>query len=199
VIAFRDAMAGRLCKIYARAQDLAMHSTGWVEAGTWQVVNAPRDLRVVSVQPTTGSSPVGGNVTFTTVFDDPDGATDIKVVWLMFNGTADYRNAVCLAYNSGLQKSVILLDSSTKWILEGPPGTGRDLQTDRVLWRISQSSITRVGNRLTVRWVLAFAGGMARRQMNIYVRAVDGEGHDTGWEANGRWGVGAAQFSPVPE
>jgi hypothetical protein len=152
--------------------------------------------KAVDVEPLCGKSPTGQKVTFTTTFYDADGSFDIKLFYLIFNTNPSYTNGVALAYNHQVDKMLIRNDSNTAWIVGGSPGSGSDLNTARATLHVSDCMVTWYGNYVDVQWVVTFKAPFAGRVCNIFSRALDYAGLNSGWQGVGSLGVGTPSSPP---
>jgi hypothetical protein len=156
--------------------------------------------RVISFLPACGQSAVDQEATFTGVFEDADGADDLKVAWLLFNSNPALGGGASIAFNRQLDSAVVLTDSASNWTRskDGGLGVGEDVSNNRVVWRVKQSSAALDGNRLTVTWVIAFKTALANKSYNAYMMATDEAGGTSGWQQVGTWGIGTAPNPPCP-
>jgi hypothetical protein len=171
------------------------------EPGNWdifgqQICSAMSAPTIDYITHSCGRSDPNEKVTFTSYFEDEDGADDIKLVYFILNKPVSYVDGVGLAYNLELNKMVMRNDANTGWMVGWAPGTGGDLSTSRAILHVSECSATKNGNRLTVRWVVTFKQPMSPRALNEHIVVVDFAHNHSGWQAVGTWGVGTVDSPP---
>lgn len=155
--------------------------------------------RVLSLSPASGSGVTG---TFVFDFEDPDGAGDLSVLNVLVNSSLDGRQSCYLAYvpSSASAGTVLLVNDNGD--AGGPfagslalPGSGM-IQNSRCQISAAGSSVSTVGNRLTLILNMTFTGSHAGRRI-LYLAARDRAGNNSGWRARSVWAVpGAPATSP---
>ncbi len=185
-ITFKTAFAGAK-NIYMQTNDVAGLSTGWQSRGTWTVSDAGNQSpSAVSVTPSSGS---GSAQTFAFRYSDPNGATDLPWVQMMFNTAVSAANG-CYAY---VASTVVYLrtNNGAGWL--GPVGVGYGSSSvENAQCRINapSSSIVNAGNDRTVNLSITFKAPFAGAK-NIYLLTNDLAGRSSGWQQRGIWTVPA--------
>src|SRR5262249_39199715 len=133
----------------------ASHDSGWTLMGTWTVGSGGQTASPpvpVSVTPNTGS---GMSHTFAFAFSDPNGATDIVSAQMDINATLTVPNA-CYLFYIRAANTIYLASDSGVW--QGPLtiGSAGTLQNSQCSVNSTNSSVTAVGNTLTVNLALSF-------------------------------------------
>jgi len=82
-VAFKEFYKGQVCDVQLRAGDIAGLDTGWVDKGTWSIVESmpgiPRTLRFQGMLKDDGGAPIDGSVILTfRLYDSADGG---EVLW----------------------------------------------------------------------------------------------------------------------
>lgn len=179
---FKAAFAGAK-NVYMEVQN-ASHDSGWTQEGTWTVgsggqTNSPPT--VVSVTPSSGS---GTSHTFAFAYADPNGATDITSVQMDINSTLSVSNG-CYLYWVRATNALYLANDSGAF--QGPIaiGSAGTLQNSQCTVNSGTSSVTAVGNNLTVNLALTFKAPFTGVK-NVYAEVRDGT-HDAGWSQVGTW------------
>ena len=139
---------------------------------------------------------VGPQQSITTRYTDPDGFGDIKLVYLILNTGVSPVNGVEVAYNLQLNKMVMRNDANTAWLVGGAPGTGADLDTTRATLEVSDSTVVKSGNNLTITWRLRVKAPMSGRVLNIHSVVADYAGLHSGWQTIGAIGVDTNGSAP---
>ncbi len=169
--------------VYAYAQALNGLNSGWVPIGNWTVLTVPP--QAVSVTPSAGT---GTTNTFSFLYFDANGASDLGIVQFVINSSlSGYR--ACYVNVDFARKSLWLLsDDATTW--QGPitvPGTGA-LQNSQCTVIGGSSSVGVSGNNTTLNLALGFSHGFAGlKTVYGYAQAVNGL--NSGWTTLGNWTV----------
>jgi hypothetical protein len=163
-----------------------------VYLGVPGVINSPPSI--VSVTPSSGS---GGAQSFSAAVSDPDGAADIQFVQMVIGVAANGGGqAFCLVHYDRVGNQFYLFGDSGYFL--GPVSLGAAsnlLQTSSCAVSALDSTVTASGNNLTVNISVTFQTGFAGTK-NVYLRAVDSAGHDTGDVMEGMWTVPGTHASP---
>jgi hypothetical protein len=143
------------------------------------------DPSVVSVSPGAGT---GAGRTFTFVYSDPDGASDIATTEaLMVSGTElDGVNA-CYFFASGNQMW-LRDDAHSGWIGPMTPGGAGAVTNSQCTLTAAATSISSSGNSLTMTVTVTFGTAYAGPK-TIYMRATDRTGLSSDFVQAGTWTV----------
>jgi hypothetical protein len=138
----------------------------------------------VSVTPNSGAGPTQ---TFSAVYTDPNGASDLGVVYLDFATSAGATNSCFVAYVPSGNALYLLKDTSTGTVPGSiTPGGSGTLSNSQCTLSGSGGSVTMAGNNLTVPFNITFAGGFTGLK-NIYGLAQKSNGSQGGWQTLGSW------------
>jgi hypothetical protein len=182
-ISFKPSFSGQR-NIYAMAQDTAGLVAAWLLLGTWTTGSAPNQPpAVVSVSPNSGS---GASQTFTFVFSDPNGATDLLAVGALINGTLSSINSCDLSYAPGTNLLWMTVDNASQWQTPLPLAAPGTLQNSQCSVDLGASSATLSGTQLTLRLAISFKPSFSG-QRNIYAMAQDTAGLVAAWLLLGTW------------
>jgi hypothetical protein len=184
-ITFKTAFAGAK-NVYMFAQDKAGVGTGWQTMGAWTVLAAAQAPPVaVSVTPSSGTGSAG---TFTFVYSDLNGASDLVWAKVLINSVLAGLNSCDLHYDAASHTLTMLNDSTSAWlgpVTIGSPGT---LQNSQCAINAGASSVTGSGTTLTLSLAITFGSGF-RGSKNVYMFAQDQAAQGTGWQLRGAWTV----------
>ena len=137
----------------------------------------------VSVTPSSGT---GSTQAFTFVFSDPNGASSISQVYVLFSQSGSLANA-CLASLSGSALQ-LLNDSGGTWL--GPITVGGTGSVSNSQCSISASSAAVVSSAQTLTLNLAFSFQPSYTGTNrVYLNAMDTGGQTSGWVQLGTWTI----------
>jgi hypothetical protein len=171
--------------VYLDAEDTASHlSSGWQNRGTWTVpASAPT---AVSVTPSSGT---GSSQTFALLYSDADGVGKLTYVQALINGSLAWPNSCAVLYYQSTNRLYLVLDSGTGWQGSLTPGQAGTLSNSQCTLDGGASSVSAVGNNLTVNAALtfkaAFTGGKT-----VYLDAEDVPNKlSSGWQTLGTWTV----------
>jgi hypothetical protein len=138
--------------------------------GTWNVNNPANVAPVaVGITPAVASDPVGTSRTFTAEYRDADGVMDIPIVYLRVrNPSGATMTAVYYAPNNKLY----LIGDDGATVLGGfAPGSANPISNSLGTLDVAGTSVTRVGDTLTVNWRLSLKATMAgNNELQIYGR-----------------------------
>jgi hypothetical protein len=167
--------------VYGYAQAAGGLNSGWTALGNWTVPT----IQAVSVTPSTGT---GFSNTFSFVFSDANGASDLGIVQVVINSSlSGYQG--CYVSIDPVHKTLLLLnDGATAW--QGPitlPTSGT-LANSQCTVNGGSSSIALSGNNATVNLALSFSGSFGGAK-SVYGYAQAANGLNSGWTALGNWTV----------
>jgi len=146
----------------------------------------------ISVSPGSGS---GANQTFTFIFSDPNGASDIATANVNFSATLVPHHACYLSYSPS-SNSISQAGDAGHWktpLTIGSPGTA---QNSQCTINAGASSVSMSGGKLTLNLALSFSAAFAGAK-NIYMDVTNAT-LDSGWSTKGTWTVPAATPPPPP-
>ena len=169
--------------IYMMAYD--GQNSGWLQKGVW-TVNAAFPMGPAAVSPASGS---GSSQTFSFLFADPQGASSISSVSMIFGASVTGAGTCYLYYLQASNAVYLANDAGTAW--QGPvtPGHSGTLQNSQCAVNPAASSVSVSGNNLTLNLGLTFQASFNGAK-NIYMMAYDGQ--NSGWLQKGVWTVNAA-------
>jgi hypothetical protein len=147
---------------------------------TFGVAGAPS---AVSVSPASGS---GAIQTFTLVYSDPRGFSDINWVDVNWNTTTATGSACYLRYTRGTNTLQISTNAGTGWAASATPGTATVLQNSQCSVDAGASTAVGAGNSLTLTLAVTFAGSFAGTK-NVYMQLQDLSGALAPWQVKGTW------------
>jgi hypothetical protein len=139
----------------------------------------------VSVTPSSGS---GISQTFSFVYSDPNGYTDLSWMQMLINSNLTGLAACYPHYDRPSNSMMLLNDAATGWLGSVTLGTANTLQNSQCSVNAQISSASGAGNNLTVNLAIVFNTGFSGAK-NIYMQAVDTGGMQTGWQQRGTWTV----------
>ena len=137
----------------------------------------------VSVSPSSGS---GLSQTFTFVFSDTGGASDLHQELVLFNSSTGTTNACELEYDGA--NLYLLNNSAASWLGPMAPGSSSSLSNTQCTLNGAGSSASPSGTTLTLNLAVTFNSSFAGAR-NIYMQATTLEGLGTGLQSRGTWTV----------
>jgi len=172
---------GGVKNVYGYAQAAGGLNSGWTALGNWTVST----VQAVSVTPSTGT---GSSNTFSFLYSDANGASDLGVVQVVVNSSlSGYQG--CYISIDPVHKTVLLLnDGATAW--QGPitlPTSGT-LANSQCTINGGSSNIALSGNNATVNLGLSFSASFGGAK-TVYGYAQAAGGLNSGWTALGTWTV----------
>jgi len=126
--------------------------------------------------------------TIVTTYSDGDGYGDINDAYLLINASAAIGGGFYGWYDRVNNRFYLGDDSGTIWLGGYAPGTAVYISNSRVTLNVGQSSVSGVGDVLTVTWKVQFKMPMSGQTWNSYLRVVSGDG-SAGWTQRGTYKV----------
>ncbi len=169
--------------VYALAQSYSGLQGGWQFVGTW--TPAPASLSAVSVSPNSGSGP--GPQTFSAVYSDPSGASDLQVTYLDI-GSSLFASGSCIVAYVPAGNSLYLFNDNPSTGATGPimAGTNSTLANTQCTLSGSGGVATPAGNNLTTPFSITFHGGFTGTK-NVWGLAQSYSGTQSAWTMLGSW------------
>jgi hypothetical protein len=199
-------------QVFLRAMDMSGLRTTWQTAGTWTLEDVtvtatatpipsatPTALPTATPDgnsaPTTGlfmpdggSGTVGQPQTFTTTYLDADGWTDLRRVNFLMNASLQ-SGGLSAVYYQPTNRFYLSNDGGNGWVGFCSPGSAQMLNNSYVNLDCAASSVSGTADTLTVEWSITplapFSGSYGQYQ--VYLRALDLAGGQSGWVASGTW------------
>jgi hypothetical protein len=183
-ITFEAAFAGAKSVYGYGLQTTGGLSSGWQTLGSWTVLGTAQPPQAVSVSPSTGS---GFSQTFTFVFFDINGASDIASTQLIFNGSFTAVSG-CYVYALPASGAVYLAnDGDNAWPAPLTLSSAGTLQNSQCAINMGASSGVMSGNTYTLNLAITFQAGFAGgKNVYGYVSQTTG-GLNSGWVQLGTW------------
>jgi hypothetical protein len=147
----------------------------------------------VSVSPASG---IGASVTFTAVYSDPPGATDLSQVFLLVNNLVSDANGCYVRYVPQ-ENQLSLASVSGAWMTPAlTPGVAGTASNGLCTLNAGASSAGTAGNSLTLSVALTFSSGFVGSK-NVYLYGIAFNGQNTGWVQEGTWTAGSSAGQPA--
>jgi hypothetical protein len=171
---------------YLAQQDIVAGNAGWQAMGNWTVPGgASQSPAPVSVAPASGS---GLSQVFTLSYTDTNGGSDLGVVNLLINGAVNGAHACYLAFSQPANVLYLVNDAGTALSAALTLGGQGSLENSQCTVNGPTSSVSRIGNTLTLTLDMAFRSGFSGTRV-LYLAAGTQGGANSGWEPLGTWSV----------
>lgn len=144
---------------------------------------------VVSLTPSGYSSMPTYWRSFTTTYEDLNGYSDLRNVYLMWNTTSATENIQQFRYDVLARKVYIRNNANTDWVGGFAPGSAVQLTNSNVTLDVSQTSVVTTTTQVRVTWTIAPKQPATSVNWNLYLKATDSRGQSTGWANAGTWRV----------
>jgi len=167
--------------IYLYAAENNGSGSGWVKEGSWGVSAGPPVA--VSVTPNSGFA-VTTMQNFSAVYSDPNGASDLATVAMLFNSQISAAHGCYVSYNPILNLLYLTNDAGTSQFAGIAPGSAASVSNSQCTLAAAGSSYSIAGNEASLTVALAFSGSAPA---NIYLYAAEKNGTGTGWVREGSW------------
>jgi hypothetical protein len=164
--------------VYMQATNAAA-STGWQLKGSWQVGPA---VAAQSVMPAQGS---GLAQSFTLVYTDVKGASDLTSAQVIIAATQTTVSS-CYMWVTPVNGTIWLANDASGWSSPYTLGGGGTIQNSQCGVNVSASGGVSSGNTYTLTLAMTFQGGYAGSK-NVYGYATTSGGANSGWQTLGTW------------
>lgn len=176
-ITFKPAYAGARTT-YMQVSD--GQNSGWVVKGSWTVTLA-NVFGPVSATPASGS---GSSQTFSLLFNDPAGYTNISSASVIV-GTSTAAANTCYLYYARATNSIYLAnDAGNAWLTPAVLGASTTIQNNQCSINVAASSSSGSGTELTLNLALTFKLGYTGSK-SIYLLVYNTQ--SSGWQSKGTW------------
>ena len=179
-VTFSAAFAGNKL-VFANANDAAGLGAGWPQLGAWSVL-PPSAPAVGTVTPASGT---GLSQSFTVVFSDANGASDIASAGVFFNGVYSTANGCYFEWRRATNTILLFRDSDSAY-LPVTPGNAAAVENANCSITGAGASVALAGSQLTLTVPVTFKSAFVGAK-SAYAYAADGGGLTSGWQSVGSW------------
>lgn len=183
-LSFKFAFQG-VKNIYMWAIDNQGVESTWQSRGSW-TVPGPTSNPLPTTDSVTPSSGSGLNQIFTAVFSDGNGYGELDTVYLLFSPTVASANVCQVVYSRRTNLLYLTNDAGSGTVGPIYPGA-TTIQNSQCLLDGARSQVTVSGNSLTLAVMVNFSASFTGGAKNIFGRAMDLNGNDSGWKVLGSW------------
>jgi len=124
-------------------------------------------------------------ITITTTYSDPDGASDLAHVFFLMNTNLVGANSIYAWYNANANKLYLQSDNNTVSIGGYAPGTDVRLTNTQVTLDVQKTTVSTLGNTLTVNWCIVPKVPFSGRKRYVYLSCTDDGSLSASWQALG--------------
>ena len=167
--------------VYAYAQSAGGLTSAWPQLGTWTLSNQPP--LPVSVMPSSGT---GRSQTFSVVYSDPNGVTDLASTQVVFNTAVNGIAACYINVDPTHGFAWLGTDGFTSWMGPITLGAAGSLQNSQCILNGAGSSVAPAGNTVTLNLALTFQATFVGTK-NVYAYAQSAGGLTSAWPQLGTW------------
>ncbi|HZU24736.1 MAG TPA: Ig-like domain-containing protein, partial [Bryobacteraceae bacterium] len=170
--------------VYLYATGFSGQNSGFVQKGSWTPSAGVGPPSVVSLTPSNAS---GSSVTFTAVYSDPNGASDLSQVQFLVNTALTGSNACYVSYYP--KTNLLYLRSDAGSALLSPalvPGGAGTVSNSQCTLNGAGSSFSISGNNLTLNVAVTFSGSFSGSH-KVYLYATGFSGQSSGFVQKGSW------------
>lgn len=180
-------------------QDRAGTVAGWQLRGGWTVPQLAGNVQpaVTYFQPNSGTFP---STLFVVRAVDANGATDLKELHLLANGSLSYPTSCYVVYNQVTNQLRLLNDSTTVFLGPLTPGVSGTIENSSCVLSAGYSAATKSGDSLTLSVYLSFKDAAAGVN-NLWTLVSDQSNAFLGWQSQGSFTVpiGPAYVKPAAQ
>ena len=165
------------------ASDAASQISGWALVGSWTAAAGPANLPPTadSVTPSSGS---GSGAVFSYQVSDSEGYADVTSVAIIANETFTISNSCYMFYAPSSNRLFLRNDAGTAWLPQMEVGVAGTLANSQCSIDMGASSVTTVGNTLTLDLDLQFLQTGDKTQ---WLWTIDTLSQTSGWVSLGTW------------
>jgi len=185
-ILFRSSFAGALLA-FGQARDTLDLTLAFTQIGAWTVPATNPAPAQLFVTPNTGS---GSQQSFSFVFADPNGASDIFLSQVLFNNVLNTNSGCWIQFYQSTNELRLINDNSSAFFGPITPGGGSSIQNSQCILLGSGSAVSSNGALLTVTLNVFFKPGFSGGR-NVYATVRDNAFLFSDWIALGTWSVPA--------
>lgn len=178
-------MAGKSCSAWLKVTDDEGYYDGWEQFGGTFYFSNNRQPAVVSMSPTGGTWPPDTQQVFTCQYSDPDGYGNIAEARLLMNNVLNGAGCVNVMYNAVENRLYVRTDANTGWVGGHAPGTANVIENGFCRLNCAGSSVSGVGNVLTVNFAVEAKQAFSGRNALAWMRVTDLSGSTDGWDQVG--------------
>ena len=137
-----------------------------------------------SLTPDAGNITVDQKVTLTSTYTDALGASNIRTCYLLVNPTFSMDSGY-MFYNAVKNKLYLRPAGSTTLIGGYAPGKAYTIDNGFMVLNCALTTVTKVGNVMTIKWVVTFKPGFAGSTCNAWMRVTNIAEQFDPWEQMG--------------
>lgn len=183
-IALKSSFAGKTVDAWMRVTNNAGLPGDWTQVGVFSVVGNPPVN--VSLAPNTGSITKDLKTTLTSVYSDAGGYANLKNAYLApVTSIADINSKGYFLYDSINNKLYLRSAGASTFIGGYAPGTAMVLDNGIYKLYCADTTVTRLGNNLTVNWSLAIESTFTAASCNAYMQITNQFSKSDPWEQMG--------------
>jgi C1A family cysteine protease len=175
--------------IWEIARDYSNATSGWINKGSWTVLNPNKPPTLGTLNPSSVTSAAGSPQTFTAVYSDPDGFANLLTVDFLIGPSSGIK-AIWLRYDRSTNKISLYNDTGNAFVGSCTPATTGTLGNSQGTLDCSKTIVSFSGNNLTVNWrVTPKAAFASSTPKNILEIARDYANATSGWYIKGAWRI----------
>ncbi len=181
--------------LYLWVTDVANAGTGWQQATAW-IIGTPlqQPPTLAAATPATAST---ATQSFVFTARDPNGANDINRVYFLLNNDTAIPSGACHGFYDRPSNALYLYDDA----LTTPgtaltPGTAGTRQNSQCAISGAASSVSAVGNDLTLTLTITRQGAYTTGTKSLYAWITDSANTGTGWLLASTWNLATGPQQP---
>jgi len=188
-LVLKPTMTARTVTAWMRARDDEGLEDGWDALGTYRISQPPSND---SLFPNRGTLIATRKTTFTSVYSDADGYSDIAACFLVINTTMTGTNGIFVRYDATTNLLYLRDDANTTWLGGYAPGSANVIQNNSCQLYCSETTTSGSGIRRTVNWKILVKPAMVGKVCGAWMLVTDGIGLRDGYDKMGMFAVSLA-------
>jgi len=176
--------------LYLFARDFSNAEVGWKKKGNWTIKATNVAPSLGAVTPAVRTSGPAVAKTFSAVYSDADGYSNLKYAYLLVNTTLVGSHGIKLRHDRTVNKLYLYNDAGTGSVGNCTPGVAGSLSNSQGTLNCKATTVTGSGNNLTIKWNITPQAAFATtRKKNLYLFASDMSNVVVGWAEKGNWTI----------
>jgi hypothetical protein len=168
--------------LYVMAVSRSGLSSGWQTMGAW----TPAAVGTPSILSVTPNSGAGSAQIFSVLANDPAGANDVNVIFLLVNSALSATGGCYVMYSPSAQQIWLANDTGTAWLASIRAGAAGTLSNSQCAVDAAAFAYIPDGLKATAVFSLSFKSAFSGVK-NLYAMVSGRSGLDSGWRTAGTW------------
>jgi hypothetical protein len=127
-----------------------------------------------TITPASGTTTPNSAVTFTCIYNDPDGWENIKETYFLISAAVtNLSNSVYLYYDQNTNLIYLRDDANNTWLGGFTPGADNTIENSQAILDCGATTIDSSATSLTINWTITFKPAFSGKAYSTYLSVVD--------------------------